>query len=157
MAKTRAPRRQFARLSFEDGEVVVTPKDRSIFVLSAEKATEACRNAVRVEERLERFESTFLFPLHEWCAAHEGKLRACYIPLPRGHIQVFMVTTSPEFDFDLGTELAALELKLAQTGWLVGILQLPDADDESLATFFNPEGALEIYAQRGSAPHEGGK
>src|SRR5438309_5705742 len=46
MAQRSATRRQIARLNFEDGQVVVTPKDRDIFLISAEKATEACRNAV---------------------------------------------------------------------------------------------------------------
>jgi hypothetical protein len=156
MSNAHASHRRCARLSFEDGEVVVTPKDRDIFLISAEKATEACRSAVRLDERIERFESEFLVPLHEWCVAHERRVRACYIPLPAGHIQVFIVTTSTQFDFDLAAEVAALELKLARSGWRVGVSQLPNADDESLATFFNPEGALEVYAQRGPAPQEGG-
>jgi hypothetical protein len=155
MAKADATRRPFARLSFEDGEIVVTPRDRSIFLISAEKATEACRDAVRSEERLARFESDFLVPLNDWCVAHAGRVRACYIPRPRGHIQVFVVTNSPAFDFDLAAEMAALERNLARAGWLVSVLQLPGADDESLATFFNPEGALEIHAQRGPASQEG--
>lgn len=151
-----ATRRQFARLSFEDGEVVVTPKDRSIFLISAEKAIEACRDAWRREEGIERFESEFLVPLHDWCVAHAERVEACYIPLPGGNIQVFIVTNSPQFDLDLGTEVAKLELNLARRGWRVGVSQLPDADDESLATFFSPEGALEVYAERGSAQEESG-
>ena len=155
MTKGHATRRQVARLSFEDGEVVVTPKDRSLFLISAERATEACRDAVRREEGIARFESKFLVPLHEWCVAHEGRVRACYVPLPMGHLQVFVVTTSPQFDFDLAEEIAALELRLSRGGWRVRVVQLPEADERSLATFFNPEGALEVYAQRGPAPEEG--
>jgi hypothetical protein len=154
MAQAHATRRPFARLTFEDGEVVVTPKDRSVFLISAEKATEACRDVVRLEERIERFESEFLVPLHDWCLAHEDRVRACYVPMPGSHIQVFVVTVSPAFDYDLAAELAALELKLARRGWRVGVSQLPYADDESPTMFFNPEGALAIHAQPGPAPHE---
>jgi hypothetical protein len=157
MAKIDTPRRQYARLSFEDGEVVVTPKDRSVFLISAEKATEACRDALRREEGIERFESDFLIPLHDWCLAHADRVSACYIPLPGSHIQVFVVTNSRRFDLDLGVEMAELELNLARRGWRVGVSQLPETDDESLATFFNSDGALEVYAQRGPAPQESGK
>src|SRR5687768_13788799 len=100
MARLRATRRQVARLSFEDGEIVIRPKDRENFLMCAEKATEACRNAVRHDERIERFESGFLVPLHRWRVAHADKVRACYITLPGSHIQVFVVTASPRFDFD---------------------------------------------------------
>ncbi len=34
------------RLSYQDGQIMVTPEDQDIFFISAEKATEACRDAV---------------------------------------------------------------------------------------------------------------
>jgi hypothetical protein len=144
-----------ARLSFEDGSVLVTPKDRDTFLISAEKATEACRNAVRHEERVARFESEFLVPLYRWCTSHSQAVRACYIPMPGSHIQVFIVTTSSEFNFGLAEEVAELERSLAQGGWKVGVSQLPNADNDNLATFCNEEGALEVYAKPGSASKEG--
>jgi hypothetical protein len=147
-------RRQFARLTFEDGEVVVTPKDRDIFLISAEKATEACRNAVHLDQRIKRFQSEILIPLNAWCQAHQDRVMTCYIPLPGDHLQVFILTNCTQFDFDLAAEMAALELKLARDGWRVGVSQLPKADDESLTTFFSPEGALQVYAQREPAPQE---
>jgi hypothetical protein len=157
MAKTEPARRQYAKLSFTDGEVVVTPRDRDIFFISAEKATEAWRKEMQQVERIKQFESEFLIPLHDWCVAHEGRVRACYIPVPSNHIPVFVVTNSPRFDFDLAAEIAGLERKLVQSGWRVGVSQLPNADDESLATFFSNEGALEVYAQRGPASEESGE
>jgi hypothetical protein len=136
---------------------MVTPEDQDIFFISAERATEACRDAVRHDERVARFGRGFLLPLHEWCVAHAASVSACYIPLPAGHVQVFVVTTSPRFDFGLAEEVAALEMQLAKAGWRVGVSQLPAADKESLSTFFNSEGALEVYAQRGPTPQEGGE
>jgi hypothetical protein len=157
MATTNTAHRQIVRLSFEDGQVVVTPKDRSTFVLSAEKAVEVCRDAVRRSELFEVFESRFLIPLHNWCLAHQDRVSACYIPFPGSHIQVFIVTNSPAFDFDLAEEVAALELELARGGWRVGVSQLPSANEEPLATFFKPEGALEVYAQGEPSSNESGK
>jgi hypothetical protein len=152
-----APGRRLTRLTFQDGEVVVTPKDRDIFLISASRATEACREAVQLDKRIESFQSEILVPLHEWCLAHENKVRACYIPTTRDRqLRVFVVTRLPTFDFVLAAEVASLELKLARSGWRVGVSQLPEAEDESLATFFSPEGAFEVYAQREPAPQKGG-
>jgi hypothetical protein len=157
MADASATRRRYARLHFADGEVIVTPKDRDIFLISATRAAEACREAVRVDQRVRQFESEFLVPLHSWCKARAGKIRACYLPLPVGHLQVFAVTNSPTYDFALGEEMAALEGELARAGWRVGVSQLPATDPATQETFFSPEGALEVYAERGPAPAEGGE
>ncbi len=148
-------RREPIRLSYGAGQVMVTPEDQDVFFISAEKATEACREAVRVEERVARFKRGFLLPLHDWCVVNAERLSACYVPRPAGHVQVFVVTSSPRFDFELAEEVAALEMRLAKAGWRVGVSQLPRADE--LSTFFNLEGALEVYAQRGPAPQEGGQ
>lgn len=156
MADARAARRPVP-LGFADGEVMVTPRDRDIFFISADKATEACRDALKTAERFARFESEILVPLHDWCVARAGRVRACYIPVPKGHIPVFVVTASGRYDFALGEEVAALEADLARAGWRIGVSQLPDAGPEALDTFFDPEGALEVYAQSGPAPVEGGK
>jgi hypothetical protein len=119
MAKAPAIRRSYARLNFEDGEVLVTPRDRSIFMISAEKAIEACRNAMLREEGIERFEFEFLVPLHDWCVAHAERVHACYIPTPGAHVPVFIVTSNPQFDFDLAEEMAALERKLVRLQALI--------------------------------------
>jgi len=152
MVKPTAAPRKYARLSFTDGEIVVSPRDRDIFLINAEKATEACQNAGQMDRRIERFETELLTPLHKWCRANATLVKARYIPVPRSHIQVFVVTNSRRFDFDFAEKVAALELQFASTGWRIGVSQLPDADEGSLATFFNPEGALEVYAESGSTP-----
>lgn len=146
MAKPLA-RKEPVRLSYQDGQIMVTPEDQDIFFISAEKATEACREAVKTDERIASFKARFLLPLHQWCENHADRVAACYLPLPTGHIQAFVVTKLTRFDFELSEEIADLERALAKAGWRVGVFQLPKVDDRSLATFFNPEGALEVYAQ----------
>lgn len=143
-------RKEPVRLTYRDGEVMVTPEDQDIFFISAEKATEACREAVNTDQRIAAFKARFLVPLHEWCANRSDRVSACYLPLPAGQLQAFVVTRSPRFDFSLADEIATVERELAKAGWRVGVYQLPAAEDRSLTTFFNPEGALEVYAQRGS-------
>jgi hypothetical protein len=148
MSKAVTHRCSAARLDFVDGEVIVAPKDRDTFLISAERATEACCEPMHLQERIRRFESRFLIPLHEWCAKRADKIEACYLPLPDRHMKVFVVTKSPRFDFELMEEIAALDLALFDDGWRVGVWQLPATEEDSTGTFFNPEGALEVYAQR---------
>jgi hypothetical protein len=150
MAATQASRKP-VRLGYRDGQVMVTPEDQDIFFISAEKATEACRDAVKDEERIAAFKSKFLLPLHAWCLKHSALVAACYLPLPAGHLQAYIVTAATHFDFALAEDIAQLERELASAGWRVGVSQLPSADERSLATFFSPDGALEVYAKRGSA------
>ena len=88
---------------------MATPEDQDIFFISAEKATEACRNAVKTEERIAGFKSKFLVPLYDWCVGHKDRVAACYLPLPSGHIKAFIVTNSSRFNFSLGEEIAALK------------------------------------------------
>lgn len=146
-----SPPRKLVRLNFADGDVLVTSRDMDLFVISAERATEACREAARAGEQIERFQEKFLLPLHRWCAARADKIAGCYVPRPSGYIRVFVVTTSRRYDFELGKEVAALERELAGAGWRVGVMQLPATEDSPFAGFFDPEGALEVYAQRGPA------
>src|ERR1700722_12448863 len=135
MAKAHT-RRAPIRLSYRDGQALVTPEDQDIFFISAERATEACRKAVRLDERVARFKRGFLLPLYKWCAARAKRVSACYIPLPARQEPVFVVTVAPQFDFELAEEVAALEMQLAKAGWSVGVSQLPRAYEKSLATFF---------------------
>jgi hypothetical protein len=156
VTEVRAPRK-LVRLNFTDGDVLVTSRDMDLFVISAERATAACREAARAGEQIERFQEKFLLPLHRWYAARADKVAGCYVPRPSGFIRVFIVTNSRRYDFELGKEVAALERELFHAGWRVGVMQLPATEDSPFGGFFDPEGALEVYAQRGPAPQEGGE
>lgn len=144
---TTATRRMPVRLKFNDGQVIVTPQDMDAFFISAERATEACKEAVRRDERFHQFQDDFLIPVHEWCLRHEPEVRSCYMPIPTGSIRLFVVTHSTKFNFPLAEQTASLERQLQRAGWSVSISQLPAAEDDSLGTFFDQEGALEVYAQ----------
>ena len=138
--RTRGP----ARLSFTDGHVVVSPRDRDVFVISAAKAIESYQGEVKKGEHIERFSSQFLAPLHDWCLVNADKIRGCYLAIPGRHVPVFVVTNSRRFDFEFAEEVAAIELQLARAGWAVSVSQLPEGG--SPTAFFNPEQALEVYA-----------
>jgi hypothetical protein len=144
-----AIRRTPVRLKFTDGQVTVTPQDMDTFVISAERAIEACKDAVKRDERIQQFQEEFLVPVHEWCLRHSRTVRLCTMPMPTGSIRIFVVTSSERFDFELAADTADLERALQNAGWSVSISQLPAAESDSLETFFSQDGALELYAQGG--------
>lgn len=138
---------QVIRLGYAAGKVVVTPEDEDRFVLTAQHAVTACQNHHRQDEAVKSFKIEFLGPLIDWCKRHADRVRACYIPVPLGYVQVFIVGSSYQYDFDLGRAISRLELELADSGWSVNVLQLPNSDDEEdLQTYFAVEGALQAYA-----------
>jgi len=147
MSTVEGTKSQFVRLSSDGGKVVVTPEDEDRFVITAQNAVKACQEHQRTNEAIKQFKSGLLLPLMEWCEANQHWVSACYVPVPVGYVQVFVVGKSPKYDFGLGTELAQLELALVDAGWRVNVLQIPHADDEELKTYFDPEGALLVYAQ----------
>jgi hypothetical protein len=146
---------QFIRLSHDGGNVVVEPQDEDRFVITAQSAVKACQDSQYIKQAIQRFKREFLQPVYEWCRAHAGAVGACYVPVPMAYTQVFVVGTSPKYDFRLGDELAALELKLADAGWRVQVLQIPASDEEDLRTYFNTEGAIEVYAQLATTSGQG--
>ncbi len=135
-------------LTYSARQITVEPENEDRFGMTARKAVQACVDRHREDQAMLRFKQDFLRPVRDWCERHADTVKGCYIPDPVGFVQVFVVTTSSRFDFDLGAELAALELQLFDAGWRASVTQLPDADDAELATFFNPKGAIEVYADR---------
>src|SRR5580765_4227576 len=119
MIKT-APRRSPVKLSFKDGEVMVTPQDQDIFFISAERATEACRVVIRQDQRVAKFKDEIVLPLDRWCKDHKDKVLACYLLIPDSSvIPVYMVGTSEQYDFELTKELSELAAKFEERGWSV--------------------------------------
>ena len=145
MAQT-ATRREPAKLSFGDGEVMVTPQDQDIFFLSAEKATEACKNVIRQEERVARFTDGFLRPLAGWCEAHKDQISACYLVVPESTVlPVYVIGVSERYDFDLTKKLSELAFQFEDSGWSVHLSQIPRCDMEQLCGFFNLDYALQVH------------
>lgn len=143
------------RLSHTDDRVVVEPEDEDRFVITAQSAVKACKDQQEKETAIRMFKEKFLRPLISWCEARTERVVACYIPPPISYLQVFMVGASEKYDFELGQELSKLELELAESGWRVNVLQLPTTATEDLSTFFNTEGAIEVYAELEAAQEEG--
>ena len=142
-------RRQPARLSFKDGEVLVTPNDQDIFLINAVRAVEACQRAIKNEERVSRFKSELLIPLSDWCVQNAGQIKACYIaPLfDCAVLQVYVVASQEEYDFDLTKRLSDLSYKFFENEWAVHASQISACSDDELSAIFNPDTALRIYPE----------
>jgi hypothetical protein len=141
----KTTRRETVKLSFQDGEVMVTPKDQDIFFINAEKATEACSAVIRQEERVARFKDEIILPLARWCEEHKEQVSACYVLVPESAVlPVYMIGTSDKYDFSLTEELSTLSSWFEERGWSVHVSQIPRCDIEQLSGFFVPDHALQI-------------
>jgi hypothetical protein len=139
-------------LNRTSGQVTVEPEDEDRFVISAQEAVKACRNELNADQAIRTFKQEFLAPLRAWCETHSSRVEACFVPPPTGHLAVYVIGVSDRYDFALGDEIAALELALADRGWRVGVMHLPNGPDEYLLSHFNPEGAIKVYGHAESTP-----
>jgi hypothetical protein len=130
------------------GNVHAAPRDMSRFALCRSKSTEALVDGMTPDEEYELFQNEFLIPIYEWCVEHATEVSSCYVPIPHEGLKAFVLTKSPRFNFDLSMQLALLEQKLIRSGWSVNVMQLPFTEEDSIATFFNKDGALEVYADQ---------
>lgn len=159
MTKTRASgtpadaaQKDYIRLNFDGGDVIVTPGDEDRFVITAQNAVEACKESHLKNQALQIFKMELLAPLNEWCTKHEQEIDSCYIPMSYRQVQVFVITKSQKYDFVLGEALSALELFFVDKGWRISILQLPKSEEEELHTFFNIKESILVYAKLQAAP-----
>lgn len=154
-------------LSFHADHVSVAAEDGDRFFLAVQRAVEASRPAgesdavlrERIDDDAGRradFEREFLHPLRAWCERNAHRVRACYVPVPRGHLEAYVVGRAERYDFDLGSELSRFELELVDAGWRVHTMQIPRPDDaDGLRAHFDYDGALQVYADGQPAPGEG--
>lgn len=156
MSTTKTKKRGVILLNYSAGHATVEPQDEDRFVISAEKAVDACLEGHRQDEFISQFKSDFIQPLRGWCEDHMSRVKGCYVPPPAGHIAVFVIGSSTRYDFDLGREISKLELTLVDRGWQVNVLQIPMCEAEEMRSYFNPDGALVIYGEGDRASDESG-
>ncbi len=94
--------------------------------------------------RVSRFVDGFVAPVREWCRAHSGKIGACYLSLYERIPTVFVIGSSPGYDYALSDPLAELDLDLHRRGWTCQVLQLPAGNPGTLDAFIHREKAVRV-------------
>ena len=149
--------RKPVHLHFAGGKVLITPEDAKRFRIAAGRAVKAIQREKDADEYRRRFQDDYLPRLHAWCEMNREAVRACYLGLPTPHgLTVFVVGSSPRYDFVLGGKISEFALDLEDEGWSSTIIQITHGEPEDLLAFFDPESALEVYAQPEAASGEGG-
>lgn len=100
---------------------------------------------------------TLLLPrIRQWCEAHADRVHAAWLPTPPvEHLQAFIVTRSWRYDFELSSDVADLEMDLFQADWPCEVLQVPNAPNATLRSFFDPQQSILIYGNAAGTSAEG--
>jgi hypothetical protein len=147
MATKSEARRVPVRLSYSDGQVIVTPEDQDLFFSSAERAAEACKEAVRNDERISNFKAGFIVPMRDWCEKNKRAVSACYLALPDSSVlPVFVIGVNERYDFELAEELSKMSREFDAKGWAVHASQIPHCGQDILEGYFNLDESLQIFA-----------
>ncbi len=148
------------RLTFDGDAVTVRPHDAKKYLRYARRAYargrrpkkyggNPCTAKPGTPEAREAFERGVLIPLRDWCRANADRVAACYCAPPRdGVAEFYVVTHQVRYDFELGHQLANLDLALHDAGWSVRAMQMPGAGGpEDLTALFDPYRAMVFDAQ----------
>ena len=100
-------------------------------------------------KRLQNMKTLFekmLLTLHQRLKAIENDIVACFVSPHDGVLTAFVVPKVGCFDFALASRLAELSRELgAALDCYWEVLQIPAADAESLAAFFDPNLAVQVF------------
>ena len=139
-------------LRFDGGKVWITPEDSSRFRMAARRAVRVLHREKAIDREVLRFQNEYLPRLNSWCEANKDLVQTCYLGRSTAHgLTVFVLGIAPKYSFDLGDKISDLAIQLEDEGWSSHIVQISNADDDEIATFFDPESALQIYAQSQAA------
>src|SRR5690348_256648 len=92
---------QAFQLSWNGPKVALSPEDKDRFIKEAQRAFLVGRNGLAFERFWQQFADDFLPAVHRWCQEHHDRVASCYVPFPRDHAKVFVVTRSQSYDFTL--------------------------------------------------------
>ena len=149
--------RKPVHLYFAGGKVLITPDDAKRFHIAAGRAVKLFYGEKDADDSRRRFQDEYLPRLYAWCQTNRETVRACFLGVPTLHgFAVFVVGRSSQYHFALGSKISEFALDLEEEGWPSNIIQIPHGEPEDLLAFFDPESALEVYAQPEAAPGEGG-
>lgn len=144
MARKAAASPPPVRLTFRSEQhVLVEPDNKDRFLITMREAAHACKRAQDERDWQEDFER-FLHHVHQWCEAHKAKVRAGFVGVGDGALNIFIFTHAADYDFDLDDQLTTLDTDLVdEFPWLIAeVIQIPASVSED-QTF--PESVVIVY------------
>ena len=134
-----------------NGVGVPSPAE-DLFSDLAHQAASTYRGVIPRGGELAYFRANFVKLLEDWCSQHAEQVAACYIPRPGRGVDVYVVTRAPHFDFAFASEVADIEGRLLDAGWLTLVSQLPAGSDEAESGYFDPAKAVAVYKPPAPTP-----
>lgn len=131
-----------------DTRFVIHPESDDVFVRSGKQVVASCQIGISLEVWLGELNELFM-TIADWCKGH-ASIRAAFAQPIGSRIAIYVAPSSSSFDFDLGDELADLNISLARKYRILGmieVLQIPWDDKET----FIGQAAKCIYGDSGSA------
>lgn len=131
-----------------DTRFVIHPESNDVFVRSGKQVVASCQIGISLEVWLGELNELFV-TISDWCGKH-ASIRAAFAQPIGSRIAIYVAPTSSSFDFDLGDQLAELNISVARKYRVLGmieVLQIPWDDKET----FIGQTAKCIYGDSGSA------
>jgi hypothetical protein len=134
---------QHVMLDWEDdeGNVVVTPRDRDRFVVKIRRAVEM----LQAVDRAEQFQNQFkllMSVLAKWLQS-QGDVKHAHLTLRDGGLAFVLVKRSAAYNSSFEDELSELDFQIANDPDLdlikLDVIALPPTSDEALSSFLDPE------------------
>jgi hypothetical protein len=128
-----------------DGTLVVTPRDEDRFSIKLNRAIDVLRRASN-EERVASQLRLLLRTLAEWIARRDD-IASAYLTLREGGLCVLLVRKEVLYSESFEDAVTELDIALANDVDLdliaVNVMALPNASNEAIASFLDPEFAIQ--------------
>lgn len=118
------------------------PADNDLFIRTGRQVIEHCRLGISVELWMQEVKELFSRVV-QWCNEQQGRVRACYA-VPGAKVTLFVVPSGESYDFELGAELADLNVRWVQT-FNVGMIETRQIPWAQRDRFIDPEASRRIY------------
>ncbi len=139
------------RLTFRSvEEVLVESDDEDRFLMTMKEAAHACMQA-ETEKKWQDDFKRFLHYVSQWCEARAESVRAGYVGVGDGSLNVFICTHDNAYNFELDDAISELDIALvSEFPWLVAeVLQIPGQIKED--QIFS-ENAVSVYGDGRATP-----
>ncbi len=129
-----------------EGRVLVTAQDEDRFIVTCAQAVAACKMHISQKVWFGELDA-LLVTVRDWATQNASQVRAVYASPREGHIVLFVVPKSKQYDLDLGTKLTDLDVALSQQFQVIEaeVMQVPGNTAEELATFVNVDAGKQVY------------